>query len=222
RTRRAAQGVLARNNACSEEACRFVRCRGAELDRRRSRRRDDTSDARSPLHPGQGRPVRDVCGRNASRHCPAHRNTAPGGQIPQVSASCTNVLVVAETADGCASELSYELLGLARQLVRADNGLVFAAALEKSDAPCIQELGARGADQVLSIADGLETAYTAERWLAILPLLLAELGPAHIVLGHTALGAELGPRLAFRLGCAVATGCERLELNDGKLSILRP
>jgi len=139
-----------------------------------------------------------------------------------VSASCTNVLVVAETADGCASELSYELLGLARQLVRADNGLVFAAALEKSDAPCIQELGARGADQVLSIADGLETAYTAERWLAILPLLLAELGPAHIVLGHTALGAELGPRLAFRLGCAVATGCERLELNDGKLSILRP
>ena len=139
-----------------------------------------------------------------------------------MSTSCTDVLVVAETTDGHASELSCELLGLARQVVQVSHGVVSAAVLEQPDAPCVKELGARGADRVFSITDELHNAYAAERWLATLPSLLEQHGPAHIVLGHTALGAELGPRLAFRLGSAVATGCERLELKDGKLSVLRP
>lgn len=139
-----------------------------------------------------------------------------------MSTSCNDVLVVAETADGHASELSLELLGQARQLVESSKGMVSAAVLEEPGAPCIQELGARGADRVFSIPDGLSNAYTAERWLAILPAVLRQHGPAHVLLGHNALGAELGPRLAFRLGSAVATGCERLALKDGKLSVLRP
>jgi len=139
-----------------------------------------------------------------------------------MSASCNNVLVVAETVDGRASDLSFELLAIARQLVQASDGIVSAAVLEKLDAACIRDLGARGADQVFSISDDRSSAYGAERWLATLPSLLAEHGPSHLLLGHTALGAELGPRLAFRLGTTVATGCERLELKQGKLSVLRP
>jgi electron transfer flavoprotein alpha subunit len=139
-----------------------------------------------------------------------------------VSTTCSDVLVVAETSNGHASELSYELLGLARQMVQASNGVVSAAVLEKSGAPCIEELGARGADRIFSIADDHPNSYAAERWLAALPPVLAGHGAMHVVAGHTALGAELGPRLAFRLRSAVATGCERLELVDGKLSVLRP
>ncbi len=116
-----------------------------------------------------------------------------------MTARCENVLVVAETIEGRASDLSYELLGLARQLVQGSGGVVSAAVLERSTAPCIQDLGARGADQVFSISDDRVTAYSAERWLAALPTLLAEHQPGHIVLGHTALGAELGPILAFRV-----------------------
>lgn len=139
-----------------------------------------------------------------------------------MSASCNNVLVVVETADGRASDLSYELLAIARQLVQGSDGIVSAAVLEGPDAPCVRDLGARGADQVFSISDDRSSAYGAERWLATLPSLLAEHGPSHILMGHTSLGAELGPRLAFRLGSTVATGCERLELKQGKLSVLRP
>jgi electron transfer flavoprotein alpha subunit len=139
-----------------------------------------------------------------------------------MSTSCNSVLVVAETADGRAGDLSFELLGIARQLVQGSDGIVSAAVLERPDAACIRDLGARGADRVFSITDDRSSAYGAERWLATLPSLLAEHGPSHILLGHTALGAELGPRLAFRLGTTVATGCERLELKQGKLSVLRP
>ena len=142
--------------------------------------------------------------------------------MPKMTNSCKDVLVVAETAVGQASDLSYELLGLARRLVQGSGGLVHAAVLEEPGARCIQDLGARGADQVFSISDDKPNAYEAERWLAALPSLLAEREPAHVLLGHTALGAELGPRLAFRLGATVATGCERVDLNAGKLTVLRP
>ena len=115
-----------------------------------------------------------------------------------MSACCKDVLVVAETADGRASDLSYELLGIARQLVQGSDGIVSAAVLETPDAPCVRDLGARGADQVFSISDDRSSAYGAERWLATLPSLLAEHGPSHILMGHTALGAELGPMRASR------------------------
>lgn len=135
---------------------------------------------------------------------------------------CKDILVVAETAKGHASDLALELLGLARQLANAGGGGVSAAVLEKSDAPCVAELGARGADRIIAISDARADGYEAERWLAALSRLLSEHGPAYILLGHTALGAELGPRLAFRLGGAVATGCERVELEGGTLRALRP
>ena len=134
----------------------------------------------------------------------------------------SDVLVIAETAHGRPSDLSYELIALARQLVEYGGGTVSVATLEGPDSPCVQELGRRGADRVFSITADGSNAYEAERWLAALPTLLAEHGHAHILLGHTSLGAELGPRLAFRLDSTVATGCERIELKDGKLSVMRP
>jgi electron transfer flavoprotein alpha subunit len=139
-----------------------------------------------------------------------------------MTASCRNVLVVCESADGKASDLSYELLGLARELVRGSGGLVSAAVLETPGAGCISELSARGADIVFAVSEKGANRYEAERWLAVIPSLLSEHGPAHILLGHTALGGELGPRLAFRLDGAIATGCERVELKNGKLNVLRP
>lgn len=139
-----------------------------------------------------------------------------------MTAACNNLLVICESADGKASDLSYELLGLARQLVQGNGALVLAAVLEPPGVPRVSDLGARGADIVFSVLEKSTNRYEADRWLAVLPSLLAEHGPAHILLGQTALGAELGPRLAFRLGGAVATGCERVELKDGKLNVLRP
>src|SRR5258706_8488376 len=219
---RTSQGISARDDARGEEACGCIRCSDPRLDRGGPRRPCAAPESRAALHSGQGRALRNVQRRIARRHRSAHCRSLARDEAPEMTARCENVLVVAETIEGRASDLSYELLGLARQLVQGSGGVVSAAVLERSTAPCIQDLGARGADQVFSISDDRVTAYSAERWLAALPTLLAEHQPGHIVLGHTALGAELGPILAFRLGAAVATGCERLELNQGKLSALRP
>jgi electron transfer flavoprotein alpha subunit len=135
---------------------------------------------------------------------------------------CSDVLVVAEYANGQPSALTYELLGLARRLGDAQSGRVLALALDSSSSPSTKELGARGADVVFAVDDSRTQSYEAERWLQAIPAVLAQHGPAHVLVGHTALGAELGPRLAFRLGTSIATGCERVELREGRLTITRP
>jgi len=139
-----------------------------------------------------------------------------------MTSGCSDVLVVAEYANGQPTALTYELLGLARRLSGAGNGRVLALALDSSSSPVIKELGARGADLVFAVDDSRIQSYEAERWLQAIPAVLAQHGPAHVLVGHTALGAELGPRLAFRLGTSIATGCERVELRDGRLAITRP
>ena len=139
-----------------------------------------------------------------------------------MSTSCSDILVVIESVNGTASDLSYELLGLARRLSRDSGGRVWAATLEASDASCIGEIGGRGADRVFCIAEPNTGAYDVERWLPGIGTILKDHGRAHVLVGHSALGAELGPRLALRLGGAVATACERVEFRDGKLVVLRP
>ena len=139
-----------------------------------------------------------------------------------MTTGCRDVLVVAEYANGQPTALTYELLGLARRLSDAGNGRVLAAVLDSSSSPVIKELGARGADLVFAVDDSRMQSYEAERWLQAIPAVLAQHGAAHVLVGHTALGAELGPRLAFRLGTSIATGCERVELRDGRLAITRP
>jgi electron transfer flavoprotein alpha subunit len=51
---------------------------------------------------------------------------------------------------------------------------------------------------------------------------LANTQPAAILAGHTALGADLAPRLAFRLKVGIATACERVTIGDGTVRATRP
>jgi electron transfer flavoprotein alpha subunit len=133
------------------------------------------------------------------------------------------ILVVAETSDCTPIRLTHELLGLARRLASASGGAVCAAVLSDCRPEDAEALIARGADRVLVVPQPEPgVSYESDVWLAGLQATLACDPPALILLGHTTLGADLAPRLAFRLKVAVATACERIELADGKVRTTRP
>ncbi len=138
-----------------------------------------------------------------------------------MTAACRDLLVIGEYANGQPTELTYELLGLARRLADAGGGRALVMTLDVSTSSAVKVLGARGADVVFAVDDSRTESYEAERWLQAIPGVLAQ-HPAHVLIGHTALGAELGPRLSFRLGTSIATGCERVQLDEGRLTITRP
>ena len=127
------------------------------------------------------------------------------------------ILVVAETRDGAPSALTRELLGLARTLAE---GRGVAALLVAPDDRPAQDLIAHGAETVFWIQHAED--YEGELWLAAAERLARETEPLAVLAAHTPAGADLAPRLAFRLKTAIATGCVGMAAESGKLLFTRP
>lgn len=70
--------------------------------------------------------------------------------------------------------------------------------------------------------DAALAEYHGDAWVPGLVQIVREAHPAAVLMGHTTMGADLTPRLAFRLQTAVAMDCVEAKVDDGKLLVTRP
>ena len=133
-----------------------------------------------------------------------------------------NILIVAESSGSTIPATTYELLSLAQRLARASGGSVCVMMLGVSAATAVQALTASGADRVLLARYEAPAALSAEARLPSVVEACARTSPCVVLLAHGVLGAELGPRLAFRLGGVAVTGCIDVALEAGVISCTRP
>jgi electron transfer flavoprotein alpha subunit len=131
------------------------------------------------------------------------------------------VTIVAELVAGTPTSLSRELLGLARRLVEQIGGPV-CAACPGADGPTVAELIAYGADKVYTAGEPALAEYDSDSWTACVAAAVRDAEPRAVLIGHTTSGTDLAPRVAFRLGAAVATGCVTVAIEDGALHFTRP
>jgi electron transfer flavoprotein alpha subunit len=131
-------------------------------------------------------------------------------------------LVIAELVQGRPSRLTCELLRLARRLAAESGGTVAAALFANHADGAAEELIACGADHVYSMEHAALGSYHSESWVSAAAQLCEKAAPALVLAGHTALGADLAPRLAFRLGAAVATGCVEIAWRASRPKFTRP
>ena len=132
-----------------------------------------------------------------------------------------DILVVVEAAAGELASHNHEVLGLARRLAEAWGGTVSAVLFGEDTKRLAPDLIALGADKVHVADDEAFTVCQAESWAPDIIAITRATSPAAILMGHTAIGADLAPRLAFRLQTAVATGCVEAEIIDGRLFLTR-
>lgn len=133
----------------------------------------------------------------------------------------TGILVVAETVDGAATPLTHELLSLARKIATEFGDVVSAVVLGKGVGGVAEDLIARGADRVYVADDAVFEAFQSDAWMPVLSSLAGDTKPAVILISHTSSGADIAPRLAFRLDTTVATACVAAEVSAGKLMVSR-
>lgn len=134
----------------------------------------------------------------------------------------SGALVIVELVGGWPAAISLELLALARLLSGAG---AIAALVPGADEAVAQILIARGADTVYVVNDPAAAEYNSDAWISCAEQLVRELNPAAILAAHNSTGADLAPRLAFRLadlGAGCATGCVAVENNNGTLHFTRP
>lgn len=134
-----------------------------------------------------------------------------------------NILVVAEAVAGKLHASVLELLSLARFLAGATGGEVGVALIEQGAASAVDALGEHGADIVCRALGADLAATMPEARLAPIGAACECVQPCVVLIAHSVLGAELGPRLAFRLGAAAATGCTEVTVDDsGVVRCTRP
>ena len=133
-----------------------------------------------------------------------------------------NVLVIAEQRDGVLKKVAFEMLGVGAELATALGGSVEAVLLGAGLADLPNTHAQYGAAKVYVADEDSLAAYSSEGYASTLATLIRQAEPAIILAGATALGKDLAPRLAARLGVGVASDCIGLEIADGRLLATRP
>ncbi len=147
-----------------------------------------------------------------------------------------NVLVIAEQRDGILKKVAFEMLGAGAKLAAELGGSVEAALLGSgpgapsgaSGQSLPDTLAQYGATKVYLADDPALAQYSSEGYTNTLAALIcgdaatSGVEPAIILIGATAMGKDLAPRLAARLGVGLASDCTALEIDGGRLVATRP
>ncbi len=132
------------------------------------------------------------------------------------------ILTYIEVREGKIKKSSLEALGEARR--RAGELNVAAAAVLLGgglDDLCV-ELGSRGAEKVFVLENSELNFYSAQGTAHVLAGLIAEIAPLAVFFAASALGKDLAPRLAARLGVGLASDCVKTAVRNGRLEFTRP
>ena len=124
--------------------------------------------------------------------------------------------------NGSLSMPSKEVLGMARRMAGQTKDRVAAALVGAKVSSFSQELAGWGADVVYLAENERLAEFHPSRYLKVFEN-IAGAAQAHIVLFPAdAIGMELAPRLAHRLGAGLVTDCVDFELKDGRCVFIKP
>ncbi len=133
------------------------------------------------------------------------------------------VWVVAETLGDTLRLVSFELLGKAVELSAQYGGEVGAVLIGGGLEAHIASLAKYGADVVYRAADTRLACYDTDLYAALLSRAVQTHKPQVLLLGSTAIGRDLAPRVAARLGLGLTGDCVDLKVdNQGRLLQLKP
>jgi electron transfer flavoprotein alpha subunit len=136
----------------------------------------------------------------------------------------SGVLIFAEVIDGKLSSVTAELLGCGRGLA-GKLGETVCLVLAGSGVSSLAQGGiAAGADKVFVVDDPALAAYQTEAYLSVFEKVVKQADPRIILFGQTAIGRDIAPRLAFRLGTVATMDCIGVDVDPAtkKLSPTKP
>ena len=124
------------------------------------------------------------------------------------------VFIFAQQVDNEISNIAYELLGKAKDLA-ADLSTEVTAVLVGSDVKGLADsLAEYGADRVIVVDDPELKEYRTEPYTHALASVINEFKPDIFLIGATAIGRDLGPRVCARIHTGLTADCTQLDIGD--------
>jgi electron transfer flavoprotein alpha subunit len=132
------------------------------------------------------------------------------------------ILTYIETREKKIKKSSLEALSEARRM-SAELKTEAAAVLVGTELEGLAaELFPCGASKVYILENPSLDRYSTQDYAAVLADLVKKLSPTAVFFSATAMGKDLAPRLAARLGVGLASDCTKLSARDGGLEFTRP
>lgn len=125
--------------------------------------------------------------------------------------------VIAEQENGQLMNVTFELLGAAKELCAKLEEKCCAVLVTAAAGELPQQLIAAGADVVYVVEDAKYADYDTELYTDAICQLSKKYDPASIMFGATDDGRDLAPRVAARLHTGLCADCTALNVTDDKL-----
>ena len=124
------------------------------------------------------------------------------------------VYVFAQQVDNEISSIAFELLGKAKDLAKDLDTDVTAVLLGSGVKGLADQLAEYGADKVIVVDDPELKDYRTEPYAHALASVINEYKPEIMLVGATAIGRDLGPRVSARVATGLTADCTVLEIGD--------
>jgi electron transfer flavoprotein alpha subunit len=132
------------------------------------------------------------------------------------------ILTFAEQRDGKLRRASLETVSEARRLAGPLAASVTTVVIGPGSEALAAELTAQGADRVVVFDDPAFGSYATESYARALAQATSEAKPSVVLVPFTAMGKDLAPRVAAKIGAGLVSDCVALEVKDGRLIARRP
>lgn len=128
------------------------------------------------------------------------------------------VFVFAQQVDNKLSGIAFELIGKGKDLAK-DLGTDVTAVLVGSNVKGLaDELAVYGADRVILVDDPELKEYRTEPYTHALASVIEKYKPEIFLIGATAIGRDLGPRVCARIHTGLTADCTQLDIGDFPLN----
>lgn len=124
------------------------------------------------------------------------------------------VFVFAQQVDNKLSGIALELVGKGKDLAKDLGTEVTAVLVGYGVKDLADELAAYGADKVILVDDEQLKEYRTEPYAHALASVIEKYKPEIFLVGATAIGRDLGPRVSARIHTGLTADCTQLEIGD--------
>lgn len=124
------------------------------------------------------------------------------------------VFVFAQQVDNKLSGIALELIGKGKDLAKDLNTEVTAVLVGYEVKDLADELAAYGADKVILVDDPELKEYRTEPYAHALASVIQKYKPEIFLVGATAIGRDLGPRVSARIHTGLTADCTQLDIGD--------
>lgn len=131
------------------------------------------------------------------------------------------ILVIGEAKDGVLRNVTFEAVAAAKQ-INSTAEIVGVLCGESELANQAEEMIHYGANRVVVVEHEKLLGYTSEGFGQAVMAIISDLSPSGIVMGHTAIGKDLTPKLASKLDSGLISDVIDIETKDDDIVFTRP